>query len=61
MKQKRPDPIEQERGANPPPPATELGNQTWRHTPQGVRSDVAAASLQTFLDRAVTVFKGGQK
>ncbi|MGN6256221.1 MAG: hypothetical protein ACTHN3_00515 [Solirubrobacterales bacterium] len=40
-------------------PQAFIGNQTWRQVPRSVRGSVTAASLQTFIERAVTALEAG--
>jgi DNA-binding transcriptional ArsR family regulator len=37
-----------------------IGDRTWRKVPRPLRAEVTAASLQTFLDRAVAALKAGK-
>lgn len=36
-----------------------IGNQAWRRVPKSIRGGVTAASLQTFLDKAVSALEAG--
>jgi DNA-binding transcriptional ArsR family regulator len=36
-----------------------IGHRSWRKVPRAVRSGVTAASLQTFMDKAVTALEAG--
>lgn len=36
-----------------------IGDQSWRKVPRSIRGGITAASLQTFLDKAVAAFEAG--
>lgn len=40
-------------------PRSQIGHQDWRRVPRSVRSEVSAASLEGFLDRAVEALEAG--
>jgi DNA-binding transcriptional ArsR family regulator len=41
-------------------PQAFIGNQAWRQVPRSLRSGVTAASLQTFMDKAVAALEAGK-
>lgn len=40
-------------------PRSQISHQDWRRVPRSVRSDVTAATLQSFMDKAVAALKAG--
>lgn len=40
-------------------PRAFIGNQTWRSVPPSIRGAVSAASLQTFMDKAISALEAG--
>lgn len=40
-------------------PRAFIGDQTWRRVPQSIRGAVSAASLQTFIDKAISALEAG--
>lgn len=40
-------------------PRAFIGDQTWRSVPQSIRGAVSAASLQTFMDKAISALEAG--
>ncbi|HEX5984541.1 MAG TPA: hypothetical protein VFY69_10075 [Solirubrobacterales bacterium] len=40
-------------------PRAFIGDQTWRSVPQSIRGAVSAASLQTFMDKAIAALEAG--
>jgi len=40
-------------------PRSQIGHQDWRRVPRSVRGDVTAATLQSFMDKAVAALKAG--
>lgn len=40
-------------------PRVFIGDQTWRQVPSSIRGAISAASLQTFIDKAITAVRSG--